>query len=449
MRFPHTLTLSLLIAVLAASVAHATPVTVDVRIEGEHQTLFEGPIRTEGHPVEASSETEAHPCDGTNGGKYPSPGATPTAAAVDAMTLIGESFDGAWFSGFHDFLISRWGPEETEHWGVFVNGSFIAVGGCQYELAEGDRVLWGYDSAKVGAGARFLSLSLHGEALGAAVPSTTVEVGKPLTVTVEEYVTGKEGVEVTPTPAVGAELSPVTTAANGFQTIEAGDLAASGPSGTASVTFATAGWQRLKASIPGALPSNRLDVCVIAHAGGECPALVGRRGAFGAAAGRTPAGGTDGGGGESHTNLQAPGTETGSANHGVSAASSSAGPGQLRIDGLLLTPLDDRASAIRYHGHWRRQRQPQAFLGTVTVGEAGASLSVRLAAGRVVLILSDVRRRAQLAVQLGSRHERITIPASSSASPRAIVLADRSRPGIVALRILQGTIGLDGVAVTP
>src|SRR5689334_22350924 len=81
---------------IPAGAAAAPTTKLDVRIEGRTGTLFEGPIVSEGHAVRSykgagGSEAEdlaEHHCDGTNNGRHPSPGPTPTAAGVDAMETI-------------------------------------------------------------------------------------------------------------------------------------------------------------------------------------------------------------------------------------------------------------------------------------------------------------------------------------------------------------------------
>jgi hypothetical protein len=135
------------LTLIIASVAQATPTQVNVRIEGKSETLFEGPIWTEGHDLKASSEGQGHPCDGTNEKRYPTPGPTPTAAAADAMRILGETFDGQWYPGYDDYFLTRWGPDEqsiTEHayWGILVNNVLTSVGGCQFELDTGNEALW-------------------------------------------------------------------------------------------------------------------------------------------------------------------------------------------------------------------------------------------------------------------------------------------------------------------
>ncbi len=145
-----------LITIALAPVAQAAPTQVNVRIEGRTETLFEGPILTDGHNVRASSDSSGRRPAGaatgstTAGTRCRDP--TPTAAAADAMSLIGEDFDGLWYAQpFEDYFITRWGPDGQnegagEYWGVVVNNVFTSVGGCQYQLDGGDEVLWVYDA---------------------------------------------------------------------------------------------------------------------------------------------------------------------------------------------------------------------------------------------------------------------------------------------------------------
>lgn len=263
------------------SVAHASPTQVNVRIEGKGETLFEGPIWTEGHDVKASSDTQARPCDGTNNHQYATPGATPTASAVDAMRVIGETFDAQWYgSSFDDYFLTRFGPDEqsvTEgaYWGVLVNNVFTSVGGCQYELGPDNEVLWVYDAFEARP---FLALLPVAAAYTSGVrPLTaTAELGKPFEVEVVDYANDKE--DTPPSvpgrtgaiPEAGATVSPVHTAANGFEKIEteSSSTVLTDAQGKASVTFTKPGWHRIKATVltpqgmEVAVRSNRLDVCV-------------------------------------------------------------------------------------------------------------------------------------------------------------------------------------------
>ncbi len=140
------------LALPIAAAAQATPVQVNVRIEGKSETLFEGPIWTEGHDIKASSDTQARRCDGTNNHQHATPGPTPTASAADAMGIIGETFDAQWYgSSFDDYFLTRFGPDEqniTEgaYWGILVNDVFTSAGGCQYELGPDSEVLWVYNA---------------------------------------------------------------------------------------------------------------------------------------------------------------------------------------------------------------------------------------------------------------------------------------------------------------
>jgi hypothetical protein len=131
-----------LVFALACSSAAAAPATVNLRVEGADATIFEGPVRTDGHAIE-QDRSGPQPCDGTNGGANPTPGPTVTSALDDAV-----AWDGTWNAGFQDFLINRIGPDaasDTQFWGTALNWTPLEVGGCQAQVKNGDEVLWAYD----------------------------------------------------------------------------------------------------------------------------------------------------------------------------------------------------------------------------------------------------------------------------------------------------------------
>lgn len=274
-----------------AAAAQASPVTVNLRIEGATETLFEGPLAVEPHQVQASSDTEARSCDGINtldpGNTVPEP--TPTSAAADAMALIGETFDGKWYPGFDDYFITRFGPDkekEGKSWGVLVNNTFTSVGGCQYQLSEGDEVLWVFNAFDYRP---FLALFPAGEYTSGTRPLTaTATLGEPFEVEVAAYEDDEEDApsehpgRTGSHTFAGADVSPVTTGEKGFEHVDTADAATvvTDSEGKAQITFTTPGWHRIKATVPGAseeeaVRSNRLDVCVpaVGETGcGELPA---------------------------------------------------------------------------------------------------------------------------------------------------------------------------------
>ncbi|MDO9409037.1 hypothetical protein [Patulibacter sp.] len=278
-----------LLAAAGAPIAHAAPSDQRVRIEGKDTTLYEGTIRTDGHAIRASSDTEPRICDGTNNGAHATPGPTPTAASDDAMRSIGQDFDGQWYPGFDDYFIQRFGPDGEDastyaYWGILVNGIYTSVGGCQYGLAPGDQTLWVYDAfnnrdllrldGPEGVGEP--TSDAEGAPPTAAAKSTfTVGLGQPFVVsTVRNEATGDIGAAGYRRPAVGVRVSPVITAANGAQTVASTDPATvvSDAAGRATLSWTTPGWKRIKAEGTGFVRSNRLDICVTDAAGGGCGA---------------------------------------------------------------------------------------------------------------------------------------------------------------------------------
>lgn len=192
------------IALAAPTAAVAAPVTVNVRIEGRTQTLFDGPMSTKGEIVTPSSGDD-HLCDGTNGGANTTPGGTPTTAMNDATNQIGSSWDGSYDTGFDDYFVTRIGPDTQntangEYWGDFVNESLSNFGGCQETVRTGDRILWVYDAFnKVGL-------------LEASGPDS-VRTGESFAVTV----TDSSG-----TPQQGAKIGGETTDAAGHVSLDYG-----------------------------------------------------------------------------------------------------------------------------------------------------------------------------------------------------------------------------------
>jgi hypothetical protein len=274
-RIASMMTAVVVLALATAPGALAAPSsTANVRVEGATSTLFEGPVTSSGNPVKSASDTVQHHCDGTNNDQNPSPGATATGAATEGLRLAGMDFDAKWFPGFDDYYLTRFGPDAENlganvYWGILVNDTFTDLGGCQAQVHDGNRVLWAYDAFH---NRGFLKLAVAGDSGANPQPTTTVIAGQPVNVTVSRAYGEKNPNYV---PVGGMTVAPVTTAANGVQTVNTGAPQAavsSGVDGNATLVFSTPGWQRIKADggVGGPIRSNRLDVCVVATAGGTC-----------------------------------------------------------------------------------------------------------------------------------------------------------------------------------
>jgi hypothetical protein len=284
-------TVALFVPILAAPVALAAPIEVNVRIEGRGETLFEGPILTDGHNVKASSDKGApaagRRCNGLNNGQNPIPGPTPTAASADAMSILGLGFDGRWYAEpFEDYFITRWGSDAQDEgngafWGLLVNNVFTDTGGCQYQLDGGDEVLWVYDAFK---DRPRLALYPAGYSAGARPLTATAELNVPFEVEVDAWQGYSEGdppaapQRTGSQPFEGAAVAPVETGPGGFEMVDADSSEAvkTGATGRAKISFDEPGWQRIKATVVGAggaenaVRSNRLDVCVLEPPASDC-----------------------------------------------------------------------------------------------------------------------------------------------------------------------------------
>ncbi len=276
---------ALLLPALAAPPAQAAPIEVKVRIEGKARTLFEGPVLTDVHRVKGATDSKWRRCNGAVGvNSSAPPGVTPTSASSDAMRIIGESFDGIWNSQWEDYFVERWGPDAQEtgsfkYWGVIVNNVFTAVGGCQDQLDVGDEVLWVYDAFRD----RPRLLLYPGDYSGGALPLTaTATLDQPFEVEVDVWTNSGQGPPPaaptrSTTPYSGAEVAPVTTDGQGFQSVdvESEETELTGADGRASITFTEPGWHRIKAAdfdagVEAVIRSNRLDVCVPEPPASDC-----------------------------------------------------------------------------------------------------------------------------------------------------------------------------------
>jgi hypothetical protein len=242
---PKLQTLAALVAALAmlvlAGAATAAPVTVNLRVEGSTQTLFDGPITTDAKSL-TKDTTGSHTCDGTNRKVNPTPGPTMTGAMDDGAIAAGFSWDATWDANYEDFLISRIGPDTntgapafTPYWGYFQNWVASQIGGCQQQVGQGDDILFAYGD--------------YGEPLLQLTAPTRAATGESFQVTVQQ----NDGAG-TRTPAVGAAVGGSTSDANGH----------------VAVSFADAGVHRLKATRSGAIRSNGASVCVYAPGSGDC-----------------------------------------------------------------------------------------------------------------------------------------------------------------------------------
>jgi hypothetical protein len=222
-------TLAVLTAALAYSgAAQAAPATVKLRVEGATKTIFEGKVRTDGQPVTGDSSGE-HKCDGTNNGAHATPGPTATGALSTAAEAGSFVWSATWYDSLEDFAVNKIGPDasnDTQFWGVAVDGKPLEAGGCQFQVVTGDEVLWAYDlfSKKhilIASGAR------------------RTRVGRTYKVTVVDGQGSK--------PVAGARIGGEKTNAKGI----------------AKLRFTTRGVKRLKATRADSVRSNQLRVQVL------------------------------------------------------------------------------------------------------------------------------------------------------------------------------------------
>lgn len=452
---------------LAVAPEPASAATVHVRVEGLQRTVFNGVVDTGPRTVRAKSDTEPRLCDGTNSDRNPVPGATATGATATAMESHGQTFDGNWTPGYDDYFITEFGGdrEDTNEgwwWGVLINKRFIPVGGCQYQVTDGDEVLWVND-----AFSKRSLLWLTQDTSGNAV------VGQPHTVFVGGSVPavpeGDEiGVEEPKKPYAGATVSEVDLTGN-IMAAPTVSAALTNGAGAASLTFTQPGWHRVKArhqvgaDHPLAIASNSIDVCVRASSSAptcdgpppsQVPATPGHGG------GDSGTGGNDGSG-DTGGDSSGGGSDTG----GDAGISGTPGPIQLEVPAppvLLpgsdqqnkpntsstrkLIRIDDRARGVKRTGKWKRKTDKRAANGSYSVGFRGARLRVRITAGKPVVFVRGIRKAATIELRIGKQKKRFRIKGSKTTKTRQITWKRKVKAGTLTVRVLKGSVGIDGVA---
>ena len=240
--FRRFITATALAVLSACTPAVAAPVTVQLRVEGSASTLFEGPITTDGKPIDKGGGP--HPCDGTTNPTTPPtpPGPTMTAALDDASLAAGFPWEATWFD-FGDFFITKIGTDAgtaSSFWGTVLNYEPTSLGGCWQQVRQGDDLLFAFGD-------------VYAQPLLKLSGPQAASVGQWVTYTVTDAKTG----------------SPVRSAVvAGRRTSAAGE---------ARIFFDSPGVKRLKADAPNMIRSSALTICVASATGGDCglPAQLG------------------------------------------------------------------------------------------------------------------------------------------------------------------------------
>jgi hypothetical protein len=454
---------ALAVLAIAAAAAAADPVSVNLRVEGQSQTIFDGAVTTDGRQVTTQSGG-THPCDGTNNGAHPSPGPTATAALDDGARLNNFTWDADWFADFSDFVVSRVAGEAataSQFWGVGVNLALSQQGGCQTRVRQGDEVLWVFDAFNK---THFLRL---------AGPSAAA-TGAPLTVAV----TDGSG-----SPLPGANVGGAHT----------------GSDGKATLSFADAGVYRLKAERADSVRSNSVSVCVDPPGADPCTSgdktaprvfavdLPGRELASERGRSRTMVvswQADDGAGAgvayyavevrEMGSGIRAGGAQAGewrtiserTATPSARFRGESGKAYQFRVTAVdratnrgtaesnpILVPVDDRdRRLLRFSRGWKRTPRSSAWGGSVRrTTDAGRTATLRFSGRRVSLITRRLRRGGRVRVTVGGRSKVVSLRGRSRYR-QVLWTSRRMREGAHVLRIRslgRGPVELDAVAPRP
>lgn len=448
-------------ALLATPSALAAPVSVNLRVEGRTQTIFEGPVTTDGHDV-TTATGGTHHCDGTNDNTEPQPGPTATSALDDAARLGAFTWDGDYGNfGIDDFFIDRVQNDSadpnSEFWALFVNLGFASHGGCQQRVHQGEEVLWALQPFSV---ARALKLSGPEDA----------DTGQPLTVLVTDGSTGQ--------PQVGATVNGVPT----------------GGDGKATLTFQNPGIYPLKAEMQDSIRSRAIVLCVDPPGADNCtsgdksnPGLtLSIPGSMASArsTSRTILVSWQGDDGQAGSGIRTYGVDVAEVNDGARASaeprwkklregitrtavhfrgeSGSAYRFRVRAtdranntgqqeSGVVAIPIDDRDRGLVKQTGWRRVASKGAWGRFVLQPRRrGATVRVRFHGRRVALLGRKLAAGGRLRVSVAGRSKVIRVRGKSG--PRAVLWRSRRmRAGThtLVVKALGGKAVLDAVAPLP
>jgi hypothetical protein len=451
----------LLLPVIPATAA-AAPVTVNLRVEGATQTIFEGPVITDVHQIKTPADTEARTCDGSSVGNPSGP--TAIGALDDAARTAGFAWDARWDASFSDYYpFLRIGSDtiaSNSHFlALFVNWAAAQVGGCGQRVNGGEEVLFAYEDFTASP---ILRLTGPGSA-------TT---GQSVPVTVVDGLTGA--------PQAGATVGGATTGADG----------------TALVSFAQKGIYRLKAERPDAIRSNAISLCVDPPGAPACSStdtagpvlrVETPAGAGGLASGRGQsrtmliswAGDDQAGSGISYYSAEVSEVGAGASQAGwrtlvgrtpaggvhfrgeaggayvfrITAADRALNETTITTDPVIV-PVDDRSRRLwRFSKKgWKRTRSSGAWGRTVMrAARPGATARLRFNGTRVLLVGRKLAKGGRLRATLDGK--RTTIRLRGRSGPRSVVwTSDRLEAGshVLVLRTLGGgRVELDAVAPAP
>ncbi|CAF3592286.1 unnamed protein product [Rotaria socialis] len=170
--------------------------TVNVRIEGKTNTIFESNVFTRGHNVTTVSGGTHH-CDGTNLNSHPTAGPTATSALDDASKHGHFTWDGTFSTTYDDFFITRIGSDAqttTQFWGILVNYNYTTAGGCQTRVQKNDQVLFAFDAFNKHFFLKLAGPSTARHGIETIFRVTDGSSGKPMSgATVDKYVSDSDG----------------------------------------------------------------------------------------------------------------------------------------------------------------------------------------------------------------------------------------------------------------
>ncbi len=234
-------------AVFSPPAEAAAPSTVTVRVEGLNgETLLP---QTQVTTATAAIPVEGGSCSGTSAG----------GALYDATHgnwKVKYSSEGVEIDGIEGLVFSSFAENPGIYWAFWLNGGYSAHGACSEEVSSGADIVFFAQCYATGSDCPTSATAPDHFLTSTAPTSSVVNVG--------------EGVFVTVGSVATATGMPESSLPLGV-TVRAGSVSATpGPTGLATLEFASAGTYTLQARGPDSVPSDTFTICVHNGNDGTC-----------------------------------------------------------------------------------------------------------------------------------------------------------------------------------
>jgi hypothetical protein len=237
---------------LASPALAGTPSTVTVRVVGQTGTtlLPQTQVTTTNTPIDPDGNP-SDTCTGTSAA-----GALDDAVRGNWVVLYESAALGYQIDGIQGLNFPAFSSDPDAYWSFWLNNVPSSVGACDAELNQGDEVVFFAQCYQQGTDCPTGAVAPEHFLTETAPPSSSVQVGTPVSVTVG---------------SLNAETGDSESSVPSETTVTAGSVSAvPNAQGIATLTFSKVGIYTIEAAAPDSVPSAPRTVCVHNGNDGNC-----------------------------------------------------------------------------------------------------------------------------------------------------------------------------------